>query len=430
MAITVPLDRLDEHFLVLDRDAEPWNVHFEALLSERLDADRLASAIAAAMRRNPIARASLADARPYDRRYHWRIAESPAVPLTVAECAAEADVDAAREALLGRSPILTTAPPFAVLLAHGPDGDALVLNLHHAAGDGIAAARLMRSILLAYAGETDPAPLLDPLAVRDVTRLAGAKTPADRHLRRGAILRHAAATAVPPARLARSGGEDRPGYGVAHTALNAAETDALVTARPEGATVNDVLLAALAVTARRWNVAHGRRAWPITLTMPVNLRPPAWRDEVVGNFASYVSIVMPIAPHGVRATAEAVAAQTSEIKRHGLAGVVVDLLAGPSVSTIATKHRLVDLIPLTGDVVVDTASLSNLGTLPPLPGAVEAVRFSPPGRMPLGAALGVLTHGGRMHLTLRYRHAEFDRTAAEQFLALFRGVLAWPTDEG
>ena len=44
------------------------------------------------------------------------------------------------------------------------------------------------------------------------------------------------------------------------------------------------------------------------------------------------------------------------------------------------------------------------------------------------AALGVLTHGERLHLTLRYRHAEFDRAAAEQFLALFRGVLAWPAD--
>jgi NRPS condensation-like uncharacterized protein len=162
--------------------------------------------------------------------------------------------------------------------------------------------------------------------------------------------------------------------------------------------------------------------------MPVNLRPAAWRDEVVGNFASYVSVVVPVAPEGVRPTAEAVGAQTSEIKRHGLAGVVVDLLAGPSLSTIAAKHRLVGLIPLMGNVVVDTASLSNLGALPALPGRVEAVWFSPPSRMPLGAALGVLTHGGRLHLTLRYRHAEFDPAAAEQFLALFRGVLAWPAD--
>jgi hypothetical protein len=46
--------------------------------------------------------------------------------------------------------------------------------------------------------------------------------------------------------------------------------------------------------------------------------------------------------------------------------------------------------------------------------------------MPLGAALGVVTYGGRLHLTLRYRHTEFDAVAAEQFLALFRGVLAWP----
>ena len=29
---------------------------------------------------------------------------------------------------------------------------------------------------------------------------------------------------------------------------------------------------------------------PIYLMMPINLRPPQWRLEVVGNYASYVSV--------------------------------------------------------------------------------------------------------------------------------------------
>jgi NRPS condensation-like uncharacterized protein len=426
MAMTVALDRLDEHFLGLDREAEPWNVHFEAETGERLDAERLARAIVAAMRRHPIARASLADWRAYERRYFWRIAEAPAVPLAIADCPDEAALDAAREALLRVAPRLTTPPPFDLLLARGPDRDTLVLSLHHAAGDGIAAARLMRSILLAYAGEDDPPPPVDPLAVRDVRALAGATTRAERRRRWRATLRHAAATAIPPARLAARGGADRPGYGVARQALTPAETEAVVAAVPPGATVNDTLLASLAVAVRRWNTAHRRRAWPITLTMPVNLRPHAWRDDVVGNFASYVSVIVGASSRDLGQASETVTRQTREIKRDRLAGVVVDMLAGPSLLTIAAKRRLADLIPLTGDVVVDTASLSNLGVLEPLPLDLRAVWFSPPGRMPLGAALGVVTHSGRLHLTLRYRHAEFDAVAAEQFLALFRGVLAWP----
>ena len=173
METTVVLDRLDEHFLGLDREAEPWNVHFEVHLGGRLEADRLAGAIAAAMRLHPIARASLSDWHSYERHYHWQIADAPAVPLTIADCADEQELDVAREALLRVSPGLTAPPPFAVLLAHTAEGDALVLSLHHAAGDGIAAARLMRSILLAYAGEDDPVPPVDPLAVRDVRALVG-----------------------------------------------------------------------------------------------------------------------------------------------------------------------------------------------------------------------------------------------------------------
>jgi NRPS condensation-like uncharacterized protein len=87
-----------------------------------------------------------------------------------------------------------------------------------------------------------------------------------------------------------------------------------------------------------------------------------------------------------------------------------------------------DLIPLTGNVVVDTAVLSNLGRIASVPhlgdaGAVRELWFSPPGRMPLGASLGAATLDGRLFLTLRYRHALFDAAAAQDFLALLEDVL-------
>jgi NRPS condensation-like uncharacterized protein len=388
-----------------------------------LDGDRLAEAIGAAALRHPIARARLASWRNGDLAYRWEIADAlVAVPLDIATCATDAELAGARERLLGRSPSLDAAPPFTVLLAHGPTADTLVLNLHHAAGDGMAAARLMRSILRAYAGEDDPVPPQDPLAVRDLRALAGPSSLADRLVRRRAMARHAARQWPPPTRLATDGGGRRIGYGVELLALTVDESADVRARRSRAATVNDVLLAALAIAIRRWNVAHGRASRRIALTMPVNLRPPEWRTEVVGNFASYVTVSGGVAddlPH----TLALMGRQTRAIKRDGLAGVVVDQLAGNALLTVGTKRRLPALIPLTGDLVVDTASLSNLGELAPFGDDVEAVWFSPPGRMPLGAALGVLSHGGRLQFALRYRHPQFGAPAARAFLTRFRDVL-------
>jgi NRPS condensation-like uncharacterized protein len=420
---SVPLNRLDELFLTLDHGGEPWNVHFEVRHRGPLDAGRLAGAIRAAALRHPLARARLADWSYSDRGYRWEIAGGLVdVPLETVACADEGAVAAAREGLLSRSPSLDAAPPFTMLLAHGPAGDTLVLNLHHAAGDGIAAERLMLSILRAYAGAEDPVPPLDPLAVRDVRALAGAATLADSLVRMRALAVHAARQWAPPTRVAADGGADRPGYGVELLALSREDTAAVVARRTDVTTVNDVLLAALSIAVRRWNAEHGRTARRITLSMPINLRPREWRTEVVGNFATYVT-VSGSAAEDVPGALEEIGRQTRAIKRDGLAGLVVDLLAGYSTLTIAAKRRLPNLIVLTGEVAIDTVSLSNLGTLAAVGDDVEAVWFSPPGRMPLGAAIGVVTHDDRLHLTLRYRHPQFDRPAARSFFQLYREVL-------
>jgi NRPS condensation-like uncharacterized protein len=425
------LNLLDELFLNLDRGEEPWNVHVEVRVSGRLEAERLVDAIREAAQRHPIARASLASWRSMDRSYRWEIAaELDVVPLSIAVCPDDPALATVRERLLSSSPSLATPPPFRIVLAHGPIGDSILLNLHHAAGDGIGAMRLMRSILNAYAAVDDPLAPLDPLAVRDVRSLAGARSPAERVVRAYALQRHVARQWGPPTRVARDGGRPRPGYGAELHSLSLADTRALIAGRPDGTTVNDVLLAALAVAIRRWNAAHLRATHRITLSMPVNLRPPAWRTEVVGNFASYVTVSLGTAdgldlPHAI----EAVGEQTRAIKRDGVAGLVVDLLVATSRLTIAAKRLLPALIPLTGDLVVDSASLSDLGVLDALPplggdaGAVEAVWFSPPGRMPLGAAFGVATLDGRLHLCLRYRHAQFDHAAAVAFARLYRECL-------
>jgi NRPS condensation-like uncharacterized protein len=428
---TTQLNLLDELYLHLDRRGEPWVVHLEVRVGGRLDAERLARALAVAVQQHPIARARLASWRYSDRRYSWDILDRLSeVPLQIANCRDEGALDEARERHFAFSPSLETAPPFAVLLAHTPDGDAIVLNLNHAAVDGVGAVRFMLSVLRAYAQREDPVPSFDPLEVRDVLALAGANSTAERYRRMRAMLRLAARQLTPTTRVARDGGNDRPGYGFDFMSLSADETVAVGNRRTRDTTVNDVLLGALAVTVARWNEVHGQGAGRITIAMPVNLRPPGWRHEVVSNLASYVSISLEADERpDVGHAAAAAGRWTRPIKREKLAGVVVDVLNQLSMFSVGVKRRLPDLIPLTGDVVVDTASLSNLGIVESPPrlddtaGPVRAMWFSQPGRMPLGTCVGALTLNGRLHLALRYRHAQFDKPAARAFFRLFRTVL-------
>jgi NRPS condensation-like uncharacterized protein len=428
---SVPLNLLDEHFLNLDQEREPWSVHLEVRVSGRLDPGGLAEAIGAAALRHPIARAQLAPAHPADVAYRWEIVESlERTPLTVVACPDEAALDDAREALFAVSPAVDVAPPFAVVLAQGPRGDTILLSLHHAAVDGVGAVRLMRSILRAYAGADDPIPAFDPLSVRDVRGLAAARSGRERRARRRALARAAVQRLTPVTRLARDGGDSRPGYGFELLAFSRDETAAVVAKHDEHATVNDVLLAALATAIGRWNRAHARHGGRVALTMPVNLRPAEWRAEVVGNFASYVSVGFEADQHAdLQRAIEATADRTRRIKEDRLAGLVVELLVGPSLLPVAAKRHLQDLIPLTGDQIVDTASLSNLVRLDGWPalgaaaGRVEAVWFSPPGRAPLGAAFGAATVDGRLHIAMRYPRTQFDVEGARAFAAVYRQVL-------
>jgi NRPS condensation-like uncharacterized protein len=426
---TIPLNLLDELYLNLDREPEPWTVHYEVRVRQHLERERLAGAIAAAARRHPLARARLASWSYQDCSYDWEIAdELTGVPLTVVVCGDEQALAKARDRLFTTTPSLDEAPPFAIVLARGPNWDSVLLNLHHSAGDGVSVARLMLSILRYYAGEEDPVPPLDPLAVHDVRQFSAAASPEEKRARRRALARGAWRPFVRTARVAREGDDDRPAYGFELLSLSAAESRAVFARRPPNTTVNDVLLAALAVTIARWNAAHGRSARLLALTMPVNLRPAEWRLEVVANLASWVTVwIRPQPGEALSSVIERVGARTREIKSEGTGGMAVDLLEGPAQLPIATKRWLQDLIPLTGNVVVDTASLSNLGRLDPLPslfdGSSAEVAFSPPGRMPLGVSLGVVTLEDRVHLTVRYRHAQFGAEAARRFTMLYRDVL-------
>jgi NRPS condensation-like uncharacterized protein len=430
MPTTTPLNILDELYLHLDREDEPWSVHLEIRVEGRIERQRLDAAVREAAGRHPIARAQLAPTRATDLHYDWDIADELAgIDLQEVECRDAEELDRAREQLLNRTPRLDRPGPFSLLLAHTGDGDVIALNLHHAAGDGLSALRLLASVARAYAEEDDPLPAVDPLEVRDVGALAAPGSARERLTRGRAALDYVARGISAPTRIAPQGASARPGYGFVLLTFEPAEVQQLSALRTEAATINDVLLGGLAIAVSRWNEQHGASSGAIYLMMPINLRPAQWRLDVVGNFASYVSVRVGASDHTKLEDAiQAAAASTRRIKDGAIAGLIVDLFGAPTILPTAVKRRMQDLIPLTGNVVVDTAVLSNLGRIDSVPhlgdaGSVRELWFSPPGRMPLGASLGAVTLSGRMFITLRDRQALFDGAAATQFLAEFKRAL-------
>jgi NRPS condensation-like uncharacterized protein len=350
------------------------------------------------------------------------------VPMRIVVCGDESALTVERERLFSSSPSLSLGPPFAVVLARCPTGDSLMLNLHHAAGDGISAERFMLSILREYAGERDPVPPVDPLAVHGVHDLARARSMAERRARKRALRAATRRWVVPVARVARDGANDRAAYGFEMFALSADESRKLFMHHPQCATVNDVLLAGLTIAIERWNADHGCPQRPIALSMPVNLRPTDWRLEVVSNFASWVTVWARAARgDDLNSVAADIACRTRAIKRDRLAGLTVELLEIPGRLMIAAKRWMQYLRAFSTNAMVDTASLSNLGAITPLPSKLDTanadVWFTPPCQMPLGVGIGAVTHRGRLHVSVRYRHAQFDPDAARRFTELYRAVL-------
>ncbi|MCE5289403.1 MAG: condensation domain-containing protein [Nocardiaceae bacterium] len=426
------LDTLDELYLHFGTEAEPWSVHLEVRVAGSLDAGRVKAAVRAAMRTHPLARARLAPWKPTDVHYHWLVPEhTDADPVTAIECADDAAVAAVRSTLQSHAPDLSTDAPFEVVVAHAPGGDYLMLNLHHGAGDGLSAFRLMNSIIREYAGEPDPVPTLDPLVARKVRSLIGAKSLMDRLSRARSLAEHLLTSVKEPARVAPVRGTDAGGYSFSLLHLDPATSKAVMAKRPEGATVNDLLLGGLAVTINRWNREHGHPNGRVALMMPVNLRPAEWQYEVLGNFASYVTVqIDEQAQTDLVTAARAAAQETAKIKTNRTQGLIVDLLELPNALPAGLKRHLPAKKPVVGERIVDTAVLSNLGRMPAAPslggdaGSVTELWFSPPGHMPLGTCVGAVSVAGSMFLTVRYRHAQFDSAAAAAFADLYKQVLA------
>lgn len=432
MTTPFPFSRLDELFFHIDQPAEPFSLQVEVRVDGHFSSDKLRAAIATAMARHPLAQVRQQPWSERSNHYLWETSDDAVPPLRTIDCADDKALAAARNELMALSVPLGEAPAFRALLAHHPRGDVLTLNLSHVASDGIGGYRLLLSILRAYAGLTDPLPAADPVQARDIGRATRPQGIRERAQRVAALGKYLIDSVEgPPARIAAKFGDGGAGVGFEYLTLNAEQLARLDERRGSDITVNDMLAAALHLTIARWNAACGQPANRITMMMPMNLRDDALTFELVGNYSPWLNLATRARDRQAdfTRTATFIAARTRELKAQRRSGIITDLLDLAGILPGWARRRLHLLMPLTGNFVVDTTVLYNLGRLPGLPdpggraGKIIDFRFNPPARMPLGVSVGAATLGEKLFLSFRYRREQFDHIAAQDFVVLFRQVL-------
>jgi len=428
---TTKFNLLDGLYLHLDLPENPFGMHQEVRAEGRLEAGKMLAAIQHAAAIHPMARAFMLPWKPTDREYVWGIADALAVSVLVeADCEDELEV-AEQRALLLASPVpLTASPPFRCLLAHHPRGDYFIMNMSHTVSDATGQARLMRSIVRAYAGLPDPTPDFHPLQHRDLGKLFGATSLAEQLKRYTPLAQYLVQSLLPPGRIAKESGLEDEGYGLHFLRFLQADIDRICARREEGSSVNDVLLAAAHLTIQAWNTQHGQKTERLTAMMTVNMRPLAWREEVVGNYSVFVAVGSQSTDRqNFSRTLRAITRWTKWYKETQGTAQLIDLLRGAQWLPLWLKRASRDLIPLTGNRLVDSTAVSNLGRVNDFgsfggkAGKVREFWFSPPARMPLGVSLGVATHRDEMYLSFRYRNAQFSPGAAARFVELFQRIL-------
>jgi NRPS condensation-like uncharacterized protein len=423
---------VDEALHIVDTaDAgQPLSIQFEVRAPGRLDEARLRAAVAAACRVHPMARARQASWKPTDDHYEWEITETIDVdPVRIVDVGDALSLEQERAELQSRCVSLAESPPFRVVLARHPGGDYLMLNVNHSASDGVGTLRLMRSIVRAYAGEADPTPDVDPLAIRDLQVELAPSTLKERLRGWQGMIDSWSRAATLPTHVVPDGGTDEAGFGFHHLLLTVEQTADLNPKRHIKGTVNDLLLAALAQTIENWNTAHHAACKRIGLMMPVNVRPRDRWYEVVGNFAGDVTISTSRSERtNAKSLMSAIVSQTQRAKDDGTAAAVLAALAGGPVAPIGVRRALTALLAPSAERYMNSCVLSNVGRVDEAmsfgdAGVGTELWFSPPNRSPMGLSLGVAFYADRLHLAFRYCRSQFGAAEVAHFSGLYHEAL-------
>ena len=193
--------------------------------------------------------------------------------------------------------------------------EAIAARIHHAMADGIAGVRFLDAVLFdrhdatpghpAAGVRTDPAPShltearrLPEAVLRELGR-PGPRSPFDRPV--GAA-RELAFTVVPLSAL-----------------------KAIGAARPQRATVNDVLLAVVAGGLRGWLSDGGVAAHRLRAQVPVSLHHQGESADELGNRDSFINVDLPLAEGDPVSRLDLIRAETAQRKQAGDAEELFDL---------------------------------------------------------------------------------------------------------
>jgi NRPS condensation-like uncharacterized protein len=384
---------------LLARETSAWSVQVEAQVTGHLDEARL--------------RAALQSLFGHQRFDHD--------PLWVVACGDDGALSRARDQLQRQPAGMNEWPPLRAALARSPDGDVFMLNVNHAMSDGFDALRLLSAVATTYATGTSPQPHPAFPAVGDLPVRPASGRVSFWVARYRLLVERVSDVVSRPTQLAADGARDDHSFGFHHVCLSPDETRRVVDPERPG-TSRNVLLAALHRAVGAWNTGHGVASQRIGVLVAVNLRPPEWPPDTLGNF-SVTARVSTSRRHRVRATTtlKAVTAQTTRNKRTRTGIALLAGLERSGLLPLWSKQSLVVLQPLTRNRQVDAALLTNLNSIEQAPSFGDAadptthVWFSSPSRAPHTLCIGALTVAGQLHLVLRYPHRIFDADAARRF---------------
>jgi diacylglycerol O-acyltransferase / wax synthase len=166
--------------------------------------------------------------------------------------------------------------------------------------------------------------------------------------------------------------------------------------RPTGATVNDVVLAALAGAVRDYLTARDSLVEEIRAYMPFNLRPP---DEPIprelGNLFGLVILPLPIGVEDRRERLARVQRRMAEIKRTGEARVAFDGLCAMGLSAPGAERLSLDFFSTKTTVVVSNmAGPDEPIRLADVP--VEGMLIMAPRTGSIGLGVTIFSYNGRI----------------------------------
>lgn len=177
-------------------------------------------------------------------------------------------------------------------------------------------------------------------------------------------------------------------------ALPLAEVKAM--RRVTGATVNDLMVAAVAGGLRRYLEQHGEEVHDFRAAVPVNLRAPSEMGEM-GNKFGLVFLDLPVSVVDIKERLDVVRHRMASLKESQEAPVSLDILAGMGLSPQVIQDIVVGIIGAKATTV-----LTNVPG-PPIPlylagRRIDSLMFWVPQSGRLGLGISILSYAGNIYV--------------------------------